>query len=51
VYAELLHVHYTTFVPRARAGEFGPLIRIGERTFGLRYGDWKAAMTAREVVK
>lgn len=49
--ARLSNIPYPRFLPRAHAGEFGPLIRINSRHCGLRFGGWKAAMAAREVVK
>ena len=49
--AKLSNVSYNEFRQRAHAGEFGPLIQVNDRAYGLRFGTWKAAMTAREIVK
>lgn len=49
--AHMSNISYQQFRQRAHAGEFGPLIQINARRFGLRFGSWKAAMAAREVVK
>jgi hypothetical protein len=49
VLARLTNKSYGEFLARAKAGEYGPLIRIGDRTYGLRLGTWKAAMAAREI--
>lgn len=47
--ARMSNLSYPTFLERAKTGEFGPLIRVNERHYGLRFGGWKAAMAAREV--
>jgi hypothetical protein len=49
--ARLSNLSYDVFRQRAHAGEFGPLIQVNDRAYGLRFGSWKAAMTAREVIK
>jgi hypothetical protein len=47
--ARLSNISYAVFLSRAKSGEYGPLIQTGERTFGLRLGDWRRAMAARVV--
>ena len=47
--ARLSNTSYPVFLERAKAGEYGPLFQIGKRTFGLRLGDWKKSIAAREV--
>jgi hypothetical protein len=49
VLARLSNTSYPVFLERAKAGEYGPLFQIGKRTFGLRLGDWKKSIAAREV--
>jgi hypothetical protein len=47
--ARLSNTSYPVFLERAKAGEYGPLFQTGKRTFGLRFGNWKRSMAARQV--
>ena len=47
--ARLSNVSYEKFLSRAKDGEFGPLFKTSKRIFGLRFGDWKRSMAARQV--
>jgi hypothetical protein len=49
VLARLSNTSYGVFLSRAKSGEYGSLIQTGERTFGLRLGDWKRSIAAREI--
>ena len=40
---------YQTTLDRLKAGAFGRLIRRGERSFGVRRGDYRQSVTAREI--
>jgi hypothetical protein len=47
--ARLSNTSYPEFLKRAKAGEYGTLFQTGKRTFGLRFGNWKQSMAARQV--
>ena len=47
--AKMSNLSYGEFLSRAHSGEFGPLIQVNDRAYGLRFGSWKAAVTARQV--
>jgi len=47
--ARLSNTSYPVFLERAKAGEYGPLVRTGERTLGLRRGDYRRSLNAREI--
>jgi hypothetical protein len=49
VLARLSNQSYGTFLEEAKRGTYGPLIKTGARTFGIRFGDWKAAVAQREL--
>jgi hypothetical protein len=47
--ARLSNTSYPVFLARAKSGEYGPLFQTGKRIFGLRFGNWKRSMAARQV--
>jgi hypothetical protein len=47
--AKMSNRNYGEFLADAKAGVFGPLLRVNDRHWGIRLGDWKAAMAAREI--
>jgi len=47
--ARLTGTAYWRFLAEAKCGLYGPLIQLGPNSFGLRFGDWKAAIASREI--
>jgi hypothetical protein len=48
-YAHLSNRPYPRFFLEAKAGKWGTLIRLNDRHFGIRWGDYRRNIAAREV--
>jgi hypothetical protein len=48
-YAHLQNRSYHSFLAEARAGKWGPLLKISKRYFGIRFGDYQKSVAAREI--
>jgi hypothetical protein len=48
-YAQLQSRNYQSFLVEARRGDWGTLLKLNGRDFGIRWGEYRQAVAAREV--